>query len=373
MNFIQLQKLKKLLTCFCRTELQKKRTIVFYTNLLYRLTSHERGRIEKPELFDYNAILSRKHFFCDEFYKANSLYGTAPNLRKYSGYDKPIKACLEHGVYFGVVQIPSETFDSGLPGIINFSNFRKKHLRPITSKPIIPIGPYIHYVESYCTEEEVRSYKRKFGKTLLVFPSHSLCGVTTHYDYQNWIDFIEKIKKEHEFKTVVVCLYYTDIELSRNEIYEGKGYLVTCCGRRNDPDFLRRQRALISIADYTISNSVGTHIGYCVYMEKPHIVFNQQIQYTGAGIEQAVSKIEDEAIKNTNEVKKEFILFTNHITEAQKAVCEKFWGFSEIKTPEEICEIFKKLDRVFTNAHHRETEYTKEAAKVFGEDCEYLM
>ena len=96
----------------------------------------------------------------------------------------------------------------------------------------------------------------------------------------------------------------------------------------------------------TISNGVGTHLIYAVYLKKPHYIFKQRIH------EKAINKKGDFelAIYNNNEYeirKKEMneleLLFGNSydekLTLKQYAYCETNFGFDKIKTPNELLEI----------------------------------
>lgn len=49
---------------------------------------------------------------------------------------------------------------------------------------------------------------------------------------------------------------------------------MTTAGHQLDINFLNRLKTIILLSDYTCSNSIGTHTGYCVYLGKPHLVIN---------------------------------------------------------------------------------------------------
>lgn len=38
---------------------------------------------------------------------------------------------------------------------------------------------------------------------------------------------------------------------------------------------------MIESADLTVSKQPGTHLGYCIYFGKPHILFPQDFSYEG--------------------------------------------------------------------------------------------
>jgi hypothetical protein len=369
------QKIKKIMSLILKNELLKKRTLVLMNNILSVIDNIKNGKYKKSDLFDYKATLTKHYFFCGEYYRANSLYGIAPSLKRYSGYNKSIKACIEHGVFFGKTQIPIETFESGLPAVIYFSHNRKQYLRPITQQPLIAIGPYIHYAEPYLSEQEFEKYRRKFGKTLLAFPIHSAEGIKSEYDANELCEEIDRIKSQQGFKTVMVCLYYRDIEMGRDKYYQDRGYIVVCSGRREDPLFLSRQKSFIQLADYTVSNAVGTHIGYCVLLGKPHMIIDQITKYNSDNAIAATQIAEQDivAINNKAEVKAVFQNWTSEITNDQLEIVDKYWGISKVKSPSELNQLLSMCDEVFSKAKHNKKLFVQKAEVIFGKNSEEMM
>lgn len=45
------------------------------------------------------------------------------------------------------------------------------------------------------------------------------------------------------------------------------------------------------MSDFTISNSIGTHISYCYSLGKKHRVFNQNISYDGKNVKEKNKRI----------------------------------------------------------------------------------
>lgn len=347
-NFMNL--LKKIVKSIIKSPYKKKK-IRRWINLMkiierYRFNKRIK-KLSSSRIFDINNLTQDLELYSTELYPTNNFYGIANNLKKYSGYNEPINACIEHGVYFGGFVNDSETINSGLSAIITFGSKRYEHIKKVTDKRVIKIGPYIHYADQYYSEEEIKNIKRKLGANLLVFPTHSIDNVNVNYNIQKFIFEIKKIGKK--FDTINICLYWKDIQRGLHNAYKDEGFNIVTAGHRNDPNFLNRLKTIITLSDYTISNDIGTHIGYCIYLNKPHYVFNQKTNYSGKT--KADYKKEFDRGKNytrifdkeKNEIVNSFNEFKFNITSLQKEVCNKYWGFEELKTPNELNNIFNNL------------------------------
>lgn len=99
----------------------------------------------------------------------------------------------------------------------------------------------------------------------------------------------------------------------------------------------------------TASNSLGTHLGNCVGLHKPHVLFNQEITYEGN------TKLEFGKTVRSDNWKDQFTFESEmfekmfaptgkkaELTQEQYQFCDYYWGFSKKKTPEEILDIYKK-------------------------------
>lgn len=329
-----------------KNEINRKKLVVLIYNLkiLFKKTN------TTCSIFDYTTLLSNKRFFCHEFYKGNFLYGIAKNLRIYSNYNKPIEACIEHGVYFGDYINKDEVLNSGFKSIITFGDSRKKIIQKYNpNMQILCIGPYIHYAKSTLTKNEINKIKKENGKTLLFFPSHSVGGVNASYNYDSLINEINIFKNDNGFKTVLICLYYKDIENGSDIKYKNSGFKVVSAGRREDPDFLNRLKDLILLSDCTASNTVGTHVGYSICLNKPHVIFQQKIKYdvVESARKKDIENINDDlAIKQKNEITEAFRVYSKKITTKQLHVCEKYWGFNHILSTKDLLDKLKELNKL---------------------------
>lgn len=326
-------------------EVLRKKCIV----AIYNLKTFFYRKNKSYDIFNYNENIKNKRFFCHESYMGNFFYGTAHSLRMYSNYKKPIKACIEHGIYFGDFINKDEVLRSGYSTVITFGDSRKDViLRHKNDKNVICIGPYIYYVDSILDNIEIESIRRKNGKTLLVFPSHSIGGVDTKYNIDAFIEQVKDFKKKHNFKTVLVCLYYKDIEKGADRAYVDKGFQVISAGRREDQDFLRRLKSFILISDYAISNSIGTHIGYTILLNVPHIILRQDIEYipTDVGSKKHIENIcDDLAVMQKKEIYETFREYTMKITENQRKICDKYWGYSYVMSKEKLRDILTNISK----------------------------
>lgn len=272
----------------------------------------------------------------------NNYYGINRVLCLYAGVNKMSdRLFIEHGLVFG-----SLTYDlyktSFAKHLITFGCYRKEIISKTRTYPIETIGPYIHYANLIFSAEKIKFLKTKFGKTLLVFPSHSIKAVNVNYDMHEFINEIKKIGQQ--FDKVMVCLYWKDIQNGLWEVYSKEKFDVVTAGHVYDPFFLDRLKTIISLADSTMSNNIGTHIGYSVFLEKPHYIYEQDItpqissDLRSFNRELNMRSIEDrETLMDARLLlKRTFGVFTNTITDEQREIVRYFWGTDKIKSKKEL-------------------------------------
>lgn len=325
------------------------------------------------DIFEISNISTKNKDYIHEKYFFNINYGISQNLNRYSGYKKPIDACIEHGVYFGNYVNKEETILSGLPAVITFSDVRRNWIRAYTSKPVITIGPYIHYTEEFYSTEKFNIEKERLGKTLLVFPTHSIDDVDVAYDIEMFIKEIKKVQVESNVKSVLCCLYWKDILNGLGKEYLKENFYVVTAGYRNDKHFLSKLKSIISLSDITMSNDLGTHLGYCVYLGKPHYIFEQHKKYYGK--QQSVYKETNKTLnyKETyqlekNEIVNLFNSYSNSITESQYAICNKYWGFDQIKSRQELYISFALINKLLRFSKGEETKFINKLKNYYGEN-----
>jgi hypothetical protein len=334
MNFVY--KSKILSWCYCKA-----------TQLRYPSFKKEVERRSELNIFNYKEIAQPLPKCYYEICTDNNFFGIGYGIRKYIGYSKSfINALVEHGYFFGtyVQDVEKATFSNK---ILTFGDVRKKHITDvINNKEVIPIGPYIHYAPDYYDESRLKEEKKKLGKTLLVFFSHSGTGEKVSFDLEALIQKINSIRGE--FNSVIVSLFWSDINPDIEKRLHDEGYLIFSSGHRYDYFFLSRQKTVIKLADYTMSNSVGTHLAYCSYLNKPHWLVKQKISVKAVdqkGVANvAISdKIDSDPIfhKEQDEIYEAFAEYTPELTNEQRRVCDKYFGFSYVRSEEEMKRIIE--------------------------------
>ena len=254
--------------------------------------------------------------------RGNKCYGNYYILRNALGEKFQPKCMIEHGLYF-YYTIVEECMQPGLDTIYTYSKLRENHIRETIGsrldKQIIPVGPYIKYAKNFKSLDELRALKVKFGRILLAYPSHNFPNNEVSYNNDEFEKIIDEMAKDYD--TVFISMIGYDIELGANKYYEDKGYVVVTSGSRSDPYFLNRQRDLIELADMTISNSIGTHIGYCICLGTPQYLFTQRIDWAGGIKEQDRITLSTRA-----ELYNAFGSRRPIITPQQIEIVKKYWG-----------------------------------------------
>lgn len=292
------------------------------------------------DIFNYKLIALPLPYYPTETVIENNYYGLGRVLSEYAGLVGRTNTYIEHGVFFGPNVVPWER-EWKVKRIIVPSSVRLQHLRSKgIQTDIAVVGPYIHYAKPLLHPTDFEKVKSNLGKVLLVFPTHSTINVAAEYDIDHFISYLESIRSNYD--TVLVCLYWLDAlraEIVRK--YETHHFKIVTAGNRFDPYFLNRLKSLISLADDTISNDVGTHVGYCISLNKSHYIFAQEVSYAAKNMIEEIrlkrsfnKEGEDTLIFNNeiNEVKSAFSVFSpGNISDLQIQIVNKYWGLSEVK------------------------------------------
>lgn len=300
----------------------------------------------RTSIFDYNKLSRELPYSPAERVIDNNLYGYARALKNYAGLNQDLKAYMEHGLYLGGI-VHKDQYHWHFKKVITMSEHRLETLHEkLPQKEAIAVGPYIHYASPLLSEKEFSKLKEELGRMLLVYPFHSMKGVHARFAETDFVNEIKRVAKD--FDTVVVSMYYLDaLDKERVEPYLREGFKITTAGHRFDPYFVNRQRSHIELADMTMSNGMGTQTGFCVYLGKPHYIYKQEIK------QKAVNEQEQARFDNRSEKsviakvaeERAFIcdLFSEYrtdISEEQYRVTSEYWGFDQIKSPEELRAIF---------------------------------
>ena len=236
---------------------------------------------------------------------------------------------IEHGCFL-TPRIYKDIYGS----VAAMGSYRKDVLRKAYPEtPIFMLGPYIHYAKPYYDDVKLAYLKEKYGKTLMIFPQHTIeTAINANYDMQGFVrGILSNIAPG--FNTVAACLFWRDFDTELYDILRANGIEVLSAGYRWDYNFIRRLKTIIALADRVISNSIGSHLGYCAFYDKPFKYIDSSIQISEKGIPPLNENERREINMLGNAFSKELTI------QEQRYACEPYWGFGEIKSKDEIKEI----------------------------------
>lgn len=294
-----------------------------------------------PELDEIDPSLAElaadRQLVTTEIHPPNDYYGHATILKKYADFPatEPLPLGIQHGVRFDLDYWRHDYRKDHAVGLVP-SPWRVEVIREKVQRKLHAIGPYLHYAQSLLAPEKVSAIRAILGKTLLVFPAHSTQYTAVDFDIAAFCERLADAGKN--FSTVLVCLYWKDILHGAREHYEKRGLRCVTAGHMLDTAFIPRLRALLEISDATLSNQVGTHLGYSLYLGKPHQLISTEINRNFASEEHRSSSTANTRLDGDT-FRERFAPTPNTITPEHLELAEKYWGFSAVKTPSEIREL----------------------------------
>ena len=300
----------------------------------WRTISEVESRV-KLDIFDYQHVTKPLKFHPFVPNTENNLYGNGYVIeREFNHIDLNVTA-IEHGLYIGSI-VPERHLLDTFNSIITFSEYRKKFIETKTDKEIVTIGPYIKYAVPLYSQEKINCEKKRLGKTLVVFPSHSIDCVYAKYDINLFIKYIKELKNKFNFDTILICLYWKDIALGMQQKYIEAGFNVVSAGHSYDPYFLSRLKTIILLSDATLTNAVGTHVGYAVSLNKPIQIWDKsQVKYHPIPGNEIKAEKEltmrqggdlDTHREAVSHIKNVFSSFNHVLSEEQKSCVKYYWG-----------------------------------------------
>lgn len=327
------------------------RNTIFFVNknpiskFLYNKEISKRAKLTPNEITSLSKHIQVFSPFTNEIHPANDWYGHAKIFKKYMNIDNnyQFKFIIEHGSYT-TEQVSEVELEQDLPSFVTSNEFRVKIFKKY-SDSCYSIGPYIHYAQNIYPQEKILTEKKRLGKNILVFPAHSLNFINQNYDSKWFMRNVKKIAKN--FQNIRICLYWADIQMGIHKYYEGLGFECVSAGHILDPFFLPRLKTLIEISDLTISNDVGTHVGYCTYLNKPHIIFHKipNIKTNKKWLEFTQEYWSSIPYQ---EILKEFSNVTDKITPIQRTISNKYYGGeTDIKSPSQFKKIVDLTEKIY--------------------------
>lgn len=310
-------------------------------------------------VFDYNFVIHNRKPKEREVYEGNMMYGMGDVLRRYTGYSDKIYCATEHGVPTEREDNTMEYRDNDMPTLLVHSEQRRDFLKEKTDKLMFTIGPsFMPYTEGVYTDFSIKNIRKNLGKTLLVYPQHNndtseFIEFTRNRD--KLIEYVKHIKEVGHFNTVIICLFYIDIERNLQYFYEKEGWIVVSAGKNTNYDFPACFKSILKISDYVIAQSISG-IAFAMYENIPCTYYSGERKIVSEG-----GTIFDDAwtingkswLEKTEQVLYElFGEYSPEITPEQKAWCKYTWGYDCVKSAHElnlILQFSKKIRKKYKN------------------------
>ena len=339
-NFLKIK--LQLLRIYFIIWIHKFKTLNYLYRFVFRLinirTKNIHSELKKINFFNLELLQKPQSYYPNEYYRDNLYYGISFHLKNYAGYNGYIKAYIEHGMFFGFF-LPTDEKHIFSETVICMGSRRQEQLKNIIQSKVISIGPFIHYADGYLEKDEFNILKNKLGRVLLLFPSHSIKNKSLENNVDLFIDQCSSLFENYD--TIMVCLYWSDIKKFAS-FYHDKKIKVASAGNLNDSNFLSRLKTIIKLSDYVVSDTVGTHVGYCVYLNK--VVWLIQNNKKLSNLVEPYKRFQssdyyDIAVEELSNIKKIFEKPQSYITEEQKNIINDFWGLNNIKSAKELNKI----------------------------------
>lgn len=278
--------------------------------------------------------------FTSEIFPSNDFYGNAEQIKRFLNLPShySLKAAIQHGNQYAGRHWDVEA-DSFLPVRLAWGTHIRDSWAEHSAKETHMISAPFFYTKGLLSAEEVAAEKKRLGRNLLLFPAHSNHNTTITFDVKSFFDSLQNFIKN--FDSIRVCIYWKDYLLGLHKPYENMGLECVTAGHIFDYNFLPRHRSLLEICDVSASNRIGSFFGYSIFLDRPHVFFDQSLQINDHGLKRVE---EDEVIWRSDPgVQRVLDVFSAQdciITDAHWECLEPYFGFKEIKTASQLRKVF---------------------------------
>jgi hypothetical protein len=204
---------------------------------------------------------------------------------------------------------------------VSFSDFRGEIIKSHDKNAIL-IGPYIHYVDPVDDHYASDDY-------FLVMLTHSAKGINLRARF-NVENHVSSLEKKFGMKSLLL-IHPNDLNLVQEY-----GLDYTTCGFMEDKYFLHRLKRLILDSSFVVTDFIGTHIGYIIYLNRKIYVMKEAMTYDGS--EENVKKefgarvVEELYMDQLAKLKNEFLPEEFISSDVFYQLVSEYWGFKHIKS-----------------------------------------
>ena len=290
---------------------------------------------------DLEELTRDRELLTQEIFVPNEWYGHACAIRRHAGFpeDYQIKAAVEHFPNLRHAHWDVD-LNAEVPSVLISSSFRSEYLRTHTHKPIFCIGSLLTYAEDLLDDVTLIRERRRLGKNVTVFPEHSTHFINVDYDIEDYCNGLEELRKD--FDTIRICIYWKDFLRGGAKPYQDRGYEIVTAGHMYDTSFLSRLKSILKTSDAVVVNQISTVVGYAISLGIPVSMLDSKSlsrsMDASATDDVKVPDSMDEYNKDSNliSLRESFSNSGFEISDAQVELVNKYWGFSELRTPEEL-------------------------------------
>ena len=169
---------------------------------------------------------------------------------------------------------------------------------------------------------------------MCIYPIHSIEITNYEDESRKFIEYVSEIKNEYGFDTVLVSMYFVDIERGRHLVYEQQGWIIVSAGRRENYDFNDCMKTIISISDYAIFQSYASAVGYCIFNNVPVTIFphNRKCECSDGAANRDFN-LDIETLKSFDDL---FSTYDEEIDKKKYDICNEWFGYDSVMSGEEM-------------------------------------
>jgi hypothetical protein len=280
-----------------------------------------------------------------ELHPQNDYYGHAATLKRFLKLPKSysIKGVIEHGARIRH-RLWNVEMDTPLPAYFVFSPYRAGLVCQETNKSVFTLGPMIKYAPSSKESPRYLETKKKIGRNITLFPTHSTHWIDHNYNIEEFYKQVASLPLE--FDTITCCVYWKDILRGHHTVYQKLGCRIVTAGHMYDAHFLSRLRQIIEASDYTVSNIFSTASVYSIALGIPHCLIDQDLSYKSYA--DVPPPIFNPSEKEFYQVESHFKEPVKEITSKQLEVAKHYFGTEETKSREELRLILNCIEDMYS-------------------------
>ncbi|MBE5912918.1 MAG: hypothetical protein E7274_02525 [Pseudobutyrivibrio ruminis] len=265
-------------------------------------------------------------------------YGYYKEMLKFAGMKEwiiPYIGEIEHGIRFSKQKLVLNN------DIVCYTSQGQERINDVKSVnsgiPCLCIGAYTKYASYYYSDEKIQAIKKKWGKTLLLFPSHSYECDNNRSKGDSFLEWVYA-NYANKYDSIVACVYWNDLMDDDIKKYTKYGCKIVSAGFRGDYNFIRRLKTIIELSDTVIGNDIGTNIGYVLEMDKKFILYTKEIdssKYKNGYLDEFRFAFETENG-----------IFSDEQMIKQKELYYRFWGGDIFLSKDDVKNLFNAMKKI---------------------------